>query len=417
MMQSKSPVFDSQLTWQGIMLFYMLALIVMGTVWPSAYSISEGLVRILQSPSLLLSDYMVIGGPGAALVNAGLVGLLGLLLVRFSGASLAGGSIAGIFTLAGFALFGKNPLNILPIIVGVYVFSRVKNTPFKTCLGPAMFGTAIAPLVSQMAFGFGLPLYAGLAAGLAAGFIMPALASHLLPTHQGHNLYNIGFTAGILGTLAMALLRTVGHTSVPVMHWSTEHSNAMFVAFLVYCASMVLVGLLLKGTWSGVRQLHMQSGILISDFTALAGFPTTFINMGLMGLVSLLYLRLVGGDVNGPTLGGVLTIVGFAAFGKHLKNSLPVMAGVWIACLILVPEASQPGPQLAALFGTTLAPIAGSFGPLVGLVAGFLHLSMVMHVGVMHGGMNLYNNGLAGGLVATLMIAVIRALQPQHRGR
>ncbi len=413
-LRNENGKFGSQLAWQGIMLFYMLALIVMGAFWPGTHSLSEGLVRILESPSLLLSDYMLIGGPGAALVNAGLVGLVGLALVPLSGASLAGGSVAGIFTLAGFALFGKNPLNILPIIAGVYVYSRVKRTPFKTYLGPAMFGTAIAPLVSQMTFGFGLPWYAGLAAGLVAGFVMPALASHLLPNHQGHNLYNIGFTAGILGTLAMALLRTVGHTSVPVMHWSTEHSSAMFVAFAVYFASMVLLGLLLKGTWRGVGEIHKQSGVLITDFTALVGFPTTFVNMGIMGLMSLLYLQLIGGDVNGPTLGGVLTIVGFAAFGKHLKNSLPVMAGVWIACLILVPNASQPGPQLAALFGTTLAPIAGSFGPLAGVVAGFLHLSVVMHVGVMHGGMNLYNNGLAGGLVATMMIAIIPALQPQR---
>ncbi|MBS3984313.1 MAG: DUF1576 domain-containing protein [Selenomonadales bacterium] len=402
----------AQRTWQGIMLFYLVALIAMGLFWPGSENLAEGLGQILRSPSLLLSDYMVIGGPGAALVNAGLVGLIGLALVAFSGASLAGSSIAGIFTMAGFALFGKNPLNVLPIIAGVYLFSRAKQVPFKTYLGAAMFGTAIAPLVSQVAFGFELPLFTGLAAGLAAGFVMPALATHLLPNHQGHNLYNIGFTAGILGTLAMSMLRAVGHTSVPVMHWSTEHTAAMSLAFGVYFVSMILLGLLLQGTWHGVGEIHKQSGVLVSDFTALTGFATTFINMGLMGLMSLLYLWLVGGDVNGPTLGGVLTIVGFAAFGKHLKNSLPVMAGVWVACLILVPDAAQPAPQLAALFGTTLAPMAGSFGPLVGLAAGFLHLNTVMHVGVMHGGMNLYNNGLAGGLVATIMIALIRALTP-----
>ena len=408
---------NSNFTWQWIMLFYLLALIVMGLFWPSADSLVSGFISILQSPSILLSDYMVIGGPRAALANAGLVGLMGLALVRISGSPLSGSSIAGIFTMAGFALFGKNPLNILPIIMGVYFFSLTKKVPFKNYLAVAMFGTAIAPLVSQMVFGFGLPVYVGLVAGVIAGFIMPALAAHLLPNHQGHNLYNIGFTAGILGTFAMALLKSVGHASQPVMHWSTEHSDTMFVAFVIYFTSMVLLGLLCKGTWRGVGQLYKQSGVLATDFTAQVGFPTTFINMGLMGLIGLFYLQLVGGDVNGPTLGGVLTIVGFAAFGKHMKNSLPVMAGVWVACLLLIPNAAQPGPQLAALFGTTLAPMAGAFGPLTGLVAGFLHLATVMHVGVMHGGMNLYNNGLAGGLVATLMIAVIRALAPQQKGR
>ncbi len=33
------------------------------------------------------------------------------------------------------------------------------------------------------------------------------------------------------------------------------------------------------------------------------------------------------GDLNGPTIGGIFTIVGFSATGKHLRNILPVMAG------------------------------------------------------------------------------------------
>jgi len=70
---------------------------------------------------------------------------------------------------------------------------------------------------------------------------------------------------------------------------------------------------------------------------------------------------------------------------------------------------SDPGAILAALFGTTLAPIAGTFGPFVGILAGFIHLSVVMNVGFLHGGMNLYNNGFAGGIVAAVFISVLGA--------
>ena len=37
-----------------------------------------------------------------------------------------------------------------------------------------------------------------------------------------------------------------------------------------------------------------------------------------------------GGDLNGPTLGGILTIMGFSAFGKHARNITPIMLGVVI---------------------------------------------------------------------------------------
>ena len=37
---------------------------------------------------------------------------------------------------------------------------------------------------------------------------------------------------------------------------------------------------------------------------------------------------------------------------------------------------------------------------------------MVMHVGEMHGYMNLYNNGFSGGLVAIITVALVRDLKP-----
>jgi hypothetical protein len=73
----------------------------------------------------------------------------------------------------------------------------------------------------------------------------------------------------------------------------------------------------------------------------------------------------------------------------------------------MVWQPGQPGPLLAALFATTLAPLSGSFGPLLGIVAGVLHLTLVMRTAAWFGGVNLYNNGFAGGLTATLLVAMI----------
>ncbi|MCR3922368.1 MAG: DUF1576 domain-containing protein [Firmicutes bacterium] len=168
---------------------------------------------------------------------------------------------------------------------------------------------------------------------------------------------------------------------------------------------MVIVG------WGGRTRfckLIGLSGTLVTDFVSEQGFRTAVFNMGLVGLMGMVYIMIVQGDFNGPTLGGIFTIVGFGSFGKHPRNCWPLMAGVFIGSLISVYSASAPGPLLAALFGTTLAPIAGAFGPLFGIAAGVVHLAVVMHVGIFHAGLNLYNNGFAGGLVGTLFIALIR---------
>ena len=139
---------------------------------------------------------------------------------------------------------------------------------------------------------------------------------------------------------------------------------------------------------------------------------TTLVNMGIIGIIGLGYVYLVGGDVNGPILAGILTVAGFGALGKHPRNILPVMIGVYFICIPKIWSHTDPGPLLAALFCTTLAPISGRFGFLAGLAAGALHLPMVMHVGGLHGYMNLYNNGFAGGLAMLLIVGFIKGLKP-----
>jgi hypothetical protein len=120
-------------------------------------------------------------------------------------------------------------------------------------------------------------------------------------------------------------------------------------------------------------------------------------------------VMLTGAHLNGPTIGGILTIVGFGAFGKHPFNVAPIMAGVLLGSIAKPWTIQEPETILATLFGTTLAPIAGQFGWLWGLVAGFLHSSASRSVGFNHAGLNLYNNGFAAGLVAAVLVPVIVA--------
>ena len=87
------------------------------------------------------------------------------------------------------------------------------------------------------------------------------------------------------------------------------------------------------------------------------------------------------------------------------------MLGVFIGSLAKPWGIDDPSIQLAALFGTTLAPIAGRFGWHWGLVAGFIHSSAALTTGSMHAGLNLYNNGLAAGIVASVLVPVIIAIR------
>ncbi|MGI6659687.1 MAG: DUF1576 domain-containing protein [Dethiobacteraceae bacterium] len=402
-----------------VVVFYLLFLITVGLFLQTPQEIFYGLKEIFIAPGMLITDYMVVGGIGAALVNGALVGLIGFVLLKINKIDLNGISIAAIFTMVGFALFGKNIWSVLPLIFGVYIYSRVMGKAFKTYIYSALFGTALAPLVTQAAFGYGWGVAAGIVVGVVAGFVIAPLANHLLKAHAGYNIYNIGFTAGFVGMLFLNIFRTFGYNSEIVVIWGTEFNSTLRWIFLPMFVSMLLLGVILgRDRRKDYREILKQSGTLITDFVALGGFANTLVNMGIVGLMGSAYLELVGGHYNGATVGGLLTMVGFAACGKHPVNIAPIMLGIWLGTSskiqpLSVLQASAPGPLLAALFGTTLAPLAGRFGPLVGIIAGFVHLSIVSNVGILHGGLNLYNNGFSGGLVATIFVAVINGLQKE----
>ena len=161
-----------------------------------------------------------------------------------------------------------------------------------------------------------------------------------------------------------------------------------------------------------------HSGRAVADFVILDGSAITLVNMAVTGSIGFLYLLLLypmGVRFNGPLVCCVLTMIGFASFGMHPKNVLPVMVGAVLAA-VMMPGLSvtAPGVLLATLLCTGLAPIAGQFGWPWGVVAGFIHMAVVQNTSILHGGMNLYNNGFSAGLICVFLVPVIEALKPEE---
>lgn len=395
-------------TTDTIIFLYIISFVLIGLFLQTPSELLIGLKDIIASTGILISDYTVISGVGPTLVNGGLVGLIGFVLIKVNKVPMVGASIAAIFTMIGFAFFGKNILNVLPILVGVYLYSIYMKKEFRAYIYPALYGTALAPLVSEVAIQTPLGILGGIAIGLIAGMIIPPLATHLLSGHEGHNLYNIGFTAGFTGLLLTNLLRGFSFEPQALSIWGTEHHAELRILMLVLTISMIIIGFLVNDkSFKGYKDILNESGVLVSDFVNILGFGNTLINMGVVGLIGMLYIELVGGDYNGATLGGLLTMIGFASFGKQPKNIFPVMLGVYLGTIFSPFAANAQGPLLAALFVTTIAPLAGRYGFFIGVIAGFVHLSVVNYTGILHGGLNLYNNGFTGGLVATVFVGII----------
>lgn len=385
----------------------------------------NGSVKILVSPANLVTDYFALANPGAALVNASLMTFKSLLIIRKNRVALSGPLLAAIFTVVGFSLFGKNLYNSIPIILGVLLYAKVTRTPFKNYLLSALFGTALAPLVSEVSFNIGLPFPLGIVlgclSGIAVGFVLPPLSRHFASFHKGFSLYNIGFTAGIIGMAFIAMLRAYGF-EVDVVNLISSGDNEAFSLFMyTLFAFMFATGLYFNGgSFKGYRDFLNEDGVSGGDFLGKHGFGLTLINMALLGAITTTLSLLVGGELNGPVLGGIFTVVGFGAYGKHLKNVLPVLAGILVISLFTSVELSSTTFLLTALFGTTLAPISGHYGAVAGFIAGGLHMAVSANITYLHAGMNLYNNGFSGGFIAAILVPLLEVLhfhKQEHKNK
>ncbi len=372
----------------------------------------NGLRVIIVSPDLLIDDYTSIAGVGPAFFNAALCTLVIVLLLKRSQVEVTGPVLAGVFTVAGFSLFGKNIANILPGLLGVVLYAKANNRPFSESVIVALFGTALAPLSSSVAFGLGIPvpwnIPVAVAAGTATGFFLSPIARHVLDFHRGYNLYNMGFATGFVGTVIMSTLKAFGVPVEGEFHWAQHGPGYVAPCLIALFVALIVYGMIVDRDWrSSYRLLLGSSGRLVSDFVRFYGLGATMVNMGLMGLMAMAAILLIGASWNGPMIGAALTIVGFSAFGKHPRNALPPMLGVAFMASLSRYGLSSPSSQLAVLFSSTLAPVTGEYGFVPGFISGMLHLVLVQVVGSLHGGLDLYNNGFAGGLAAGLFVPVL----------
>ena len=206
-------------------------------------------------------------------------------------------------------------------------------------------------------------------------------------------------------------MKSVGFEISTTLMWTYENDWRVVAYILLLSLTLLLTGLFSVKNKSDIRRIYRHSGRLVADFIILDGLPVTLFNMGPLGIAATAYILLTGGTINGATLGGILTIIGFGAFGKHLRNILPIMGGVYLGSLVKTWNVNDPSVQLGALFGTSLAPISGQFGWQYGVLVGFLHSSMVLNTGILHGGLNLYNNGFSAGILALIIVPVIETFK------
>lgn len=152
---------------------------------------------------------------GTVFVNIFGLGLIGLIFILLAKGPFNGATLCGIMTVMAFGGNGKNTLNVLPILLGIYLGSLIKtwNISDPSILLVALFGTSMAPLAQKY----------GPLAGVAAGFFLSSISISLTLLHGGANLYNTGFSSGVTAMIMAPICEYI--QMVREMRWG-KHRHA-----------------------------------------------------------------------------------------------------------------------------------------------------------------------------------------------
>lgn len=416
----KAKVFGSEL--KKFCQITLALLFVSAFLFSSPKELLEGMKAIVLSRDALITDYFELAGYGPGFFNAGIMMLISMILIDICKLPYTGLTIAVLFINIGFGLWGKNPVNIIPILFGSWIYSKAHRSHFARYVYTALFATCLAPFVTELVyilpFSQTVNLLLAIGIGVFIGYVIPPLSMHTASMHMGYNLFNVGFAAGTLAFVMYCILKAQGIQSEAVFIWKAERHPWLMTVLALYFLLTFFYGMYLeKGDPRGILDILEHPGRAVADYVMMEGAGKTLMNMGMMGIVALIYLILVDGDLSGPIFGCILTVFGFSAFGAHIRNYLPVLFGVSLSTVFTGQSPNAPGLLIAAYFVVGISPIAGQFGSFAGICAGLIHSAVVMCTSQMYGGLNLYNNGFSCGWVAIVMLPIVESFMKHYEYR
>lgn len=391
-------------------------------------SVSEGLKALISHHNRTNTDAFYVAGFSAAFVNAGLSLGVALLFFILSKTKIGSGEFAGLLMVMGYSFFGKNFMNIIPLMAGTYLYQLIRKRPLADKSAMACFSCSMAPMVSTLAFhanglepGSGPALALALVFGILGGLGVAWVSNWMPKILRERSLLLGAASAGVVIITLAGILRAFG-ISPDLVDAQASFDQAMYepvlLALLAFQIYLLLGGILGGGHLENTIRIQFSKDTcanVIEEY----GFADALLNAGFVGIVGIFYFMMLPySSLNGTVFAAVATITSFANRGLSLRYVLPFFIGkvgfdfvsAGVAGLIgggafinsgLVHISSNPG-ILRTYVGSHIAPLNKKVGFKKAVILGALFAIIVPKVFFIHDQMLLYNSGFTITLVILL---------------
>jgi hypothetical protein len=120
-------------------------------------------------------------------------------------------------------------------------------------------GPVVTEMVYILPFGNIGNLIAAAMIGITIGYVLAPLSAHTASMHMGYNLFNVGFSAGIIAFVLVCILQSFGIQAQGVLIWQEETPVWLYLWIAVFFIAAIIYGLY----WNGrdLKKALKQAGI------------------------------------------------------------------------------------------------------------------------------------------------------------
>lgn len=149
----------------------------------------KGYVNLLKDSGYKV-DFAERYGIGTCVINIGVYGLFILAYYNIVGAKFTGPTFGAVWNMLAFAAAGANPLNVFPLMIGYVIAAQFGASAInaQAIVVGLCYCSGLAPIVGRY----------GIIAGIISAIIHYCTVTSVPAIHGGFNLYNGGFTAGLV---------------------------------------------------------------------------------------------------------------------------------------------------------------------------------------------------------------------------
>jgi len=107
--------------------------------------------------------------------------------------------------------------------------------------------------------------------------------------------------------------------------------NERFLLLALVPVYFIVAGFILQPAgeiFDGVLAIMREPDFLITDYFVIGGVGASFLNAGVLTLLSIAILYGLGMEMDGHTITSTFLMFGFSLFGKNLLNIWMILAGV-----------------------------------------------------------------------------------------